>query len=413
MASGKWVRWALWVLLLIAAPAVFGGSLGLTLLSQIGVAIIACLSFNLLLGQGGMLSFGHATYTGCGAFAAIHVMNFGADAPWSVPVVLLPLVGGVAGMGLAVLLGWVCTRRSGTVFAMITLGLGELVYAASLMLPQIFGGEAGLSGNRAAGVAWWGLTFGPALQVYYLIAAYALLSVAALYAFTLTPLGRLLNAVRDNAERVEFIGYDPQRVRYMAFVIAGFFAGIAGALGAIHFETVNYEAFSASKSGAMLLFTYLGGTAVFYGPILGGVLMVLSTVLLSGLTQAWLLYLGVLFMAIVVWVPGGLASWVQTGAHLVRTGRALSGLALLARLLPGAVVCGAGLAALIEMLYHRQMGAAVSADLHFLGTTLNTASPLTWLVVLLVVLAGALPLALQRQHCASEWRKLTGTPHAV
>jgi branched-chain amino acid transport system permease protein len=206
---------------------------------------------------------------------------------------------------------------------MITLGIGELVYAASLMLPQIFGGEAGVSGNRAAAVPWWGLTFGPALQVYYLIAAYTLLSVAALYAFTATPLGRLLNAVRDNAERLEFIGYSPQRVRYMAFVIAGFFAGIAGALGAIVFETVNSEAFSASKSGAMLLFTYLGGTAAFYGPILGGVLMVLSTVLLSDLTQAWLLYLGLLFMAIVVWMPGGLASWVQTVARLVQTGRGI------------------------------------------------------------------------------------------
>jgi ABC-type uncharacterized transport system permease subunit len=123
-------------------------------------------------------------------------------------------VGGIAGLGFAVLFGWVTTRKSGTTFAMITLGLGELVFAMSLMIPEFFGGEGGVSSNRVIGKPFLGITFGPPMQVYYLIAVYTFLAVAAMYAFTRTPLGRMLNAVRDNPERVEFVGYNTQRVRY-------------------------------------------------------------------------------------------------------------------------------------------------------------------------------------------------------
>jgi branched-chain amino acid transport system permease protein len=149
------------------------------------------------------------------------------DGGWGVPVSLIPLVGGVCGMGFAVVLGYVSTRKSGTTLAMITLGLGELVFAMSLMFSDFFGGEAGLSGNRVQGAALWGIDFKSPIQVYYLIGAYTWLSVALMYAFTQTPLGRLLNAARDNAERLSFIGYQPQRVRYLAFIISGFFAGVS------------------------------------------------------------------------------------------------------------------------------------------------------------------------------------------
>ena len=390
------------------APWVWGDSLGLSTLSQIGVAVLACLSFNLLLGQGGMLSFGHATYTGAGAFAAIHVLNAGVGGPWALPLPLLPLVGGLAGMTLAAVLGWLCTRRPGTVFAMITLGLGELVYAAALMLPQWFGGEAGISANRTLAPAWWGWTFGSALQVYYLIAAYTLLCAAALYLLTFTPWGRLLNAVRDNPQRVACIGFDPHGMRYQAFVVAGFFAGIAGALGAIHFETVNHEALAASKSGAYLLFTTLGGSGAFMGPVLGGVLMVLCTVLLSGVTQAWLLYLGLLFVAVVLWVPGGLAACFHSMWRWARTGQLSQRLAVLALLVPSATAAGLGLVVLIEMVYHRQLAASVGPVLRFLGMQLDTNAPVTWMLAAAACILGACALAWQWRRGAPRWQQIRG-----
>ena len=194
--------WGLLATLLLVLPQVFTGGLSVSMLSQMGIGIIACLSYNMLLGQGGMLSFGHAAYSGLGGFVAIHALNRLTQGAWPLPVSLVPLVGGLAGMGFAVLFGYVTTRKSGTTFAMITLGLAELVFAMSLMIPEFFGGEGGVSGNRVVGRAVLGISFGPAIQVYYLIAAYTLVSVLLMYAFTQTPLGRMLNAVRDNPERV-------------------------------------------------------------------------------------------------------------------------------------------------------------------------------------------------------------------
>ena len=283
---GRWLIWSLFAIVLICAPLIFTSNLSGTMLAQMGIAIIACLSYNILLGQGGMLSFGHAVYTGLGSFVAIHVLNSITAGTSQIPVSLLPLVGGFAGIGFAILLGYVTTKKSGTPFAMITLGVAELVFAMSLMFSEFFGGEAGISGNRVAGPTVWGISYGPQIQIYYLIAIYTFISVALMYAFTQTPLGRILNAVRDNPERVEFIGYNTQRVRYFAFIIAGFFAGISGGLGALNFEIVTSEVVGAGRSGGYLLFTFVGGATFFFGPIIGGILMVLAFVLLSELTKA-------------------------------------------------------------------------------------------------------------------------------
>ncbi|MEY3445552.1 MAG: hypothetical protein RIR45_307, partial [Pseudomonadota bacterium] len=186
---GRWVTWSLFALVLAVAPMVFTSGLGITVLSQMGIAIIACLSYNILLGQGGMLSFGHAVYTGLGGFLAIHALNAVSSGALPIPVSAVPLVGGLAGMGFAALLGYVTTRKAGTPFAMITMGMGELVFAMSLMIPEFFGGEGGVSGNRVIGNAFLGITYGPPIQVYYLIAVYTFVAVVLMFAFTRTPLG--------------------------------------------------------------------------------------------------------------------------------------------------------------------------------------------------------------------------------
>ena len=124
---GRVIVWGLFALVLLLAPKVFTNNLSMTMLSQMGIAIIACLSYNMLLGQGGMLSFGHAVYTGLGSYMAIHALNAVSAGSLPIPVSLVPIVGGIAGMGFAVLLGYVTTRKAGTPFAMITLGMDELV----------------------------------------------------------------------------------------------------------------------------------------------------------------------------------------------------------------------------------------------------------------------------------------------
>ena len=403
---GRWLTWGLFALLLLVAPLYFTSGLAMTVLSQMGIAIIACLSYNILLGQGGMLSFGHAVYTGLGSFLAIHALNRVSGGSLNLPVSLVPLIGGLAGLGFAVLFGYVTTRKAGTTFAMITLGLGELVFAVSLMIPEFFGGEGGVSGNRVTGSTPMGISFGPQIQVYYLIAAYTFVAVAAMFAFTRTPLGRMLNAVRDNPERVEFVGYDTQRVRYIAFIIAGFFAGISGGLGALNFEIVSAEVVGAARSGAYLLFTFLGGATFFFGPIIGGILMVLAFVLLSEFTKAWLLYLGLIFLFMVMYAPGGIASLIMMNLRVAAFGKLrqlwASYLALGVTLL--ILMLGAG--AIIEMIYHLQLNTTLGSTLRFLGVPLDIKSVNSWFGASFVMLTGLGLFEVTRRQFLREWGEI-------
>ncbi len=402
----RWVVWSLFALLLALAPLVFNSGLSITMLSQMGIAIIACLSYNILLGQGGMLSFGHAVYTGLGSFLAIHALNAAGQGSLPIPVSLVPLVGGLAGMGFAVLLGYVTTRKSGTTFAMITLGIGELVFAMSLMIPEFFGGEGGINANRVIGKPFMGISFGPPIQVYYLIAVYTFSAVAAMYAFTRTPLGRILNAVRDNPERVEFIGYNTQKVRYLAFIIAGFFAGISGGLGALNFEIVTAEVVGAARSGGYLLFTFLGGATFFFGPIIGGIRMVLAFVLLSELTKAWLLYLGVFFLLMVMYAPGGISSLIMMNLRVAAFGRLRELWVSYLALAVTALVALTGAAAMIEMVYHLQLNSAQGSTLNFMGAVLDTRSVNSWFGSVFVLATGIGLFEIARREFSRQWGEI-------
>ena len=401
---GRYVVWSLFAIALMVAPLLFTSSLAITMLSQMGYVIIICLSYNILLGQGGMLSFGHAVYTGLGSFIAIHAMNMAADGRLPIPLVLIPVVGGLAGMFFAVLLGFVTTKRSGTTFAMITLGIGELVASMALMFPEFFGGEGGITTNRVYGQSFLGFTFGPAIQVYYLIAAYCFVCTAAMFAFTGTPLGRILNAVRDNPQRVEFIGYNPQRVRYFAFIVAGFFAGVGGGLAAINFEIVTgADSVNIVRSGGYLLFTFLGGATFFFGPIIGGVLLVLASVLLSELSKAWLLYLGLVFLLMVMYAPGGVASLIMMNLRVAKFGK-------LGRLVPNylalagtGLVALLGFAAMVEMIYHLQLNQALGPVMEFMGTEVDASRFSSWLSAGVVLAIGASLFELSRRRFLSKW----------
>ncbi len=402
---GRWLVWGLFALALAVAPLLWTSGLGQTMLSQIGIAIIACLAYNVLLGQGGMLSFGHAVYSGLGAFLAIHTLNAVSAGKLAIPVSLVPLAGGLAGLFFAALLGYVTTRKSGTTFAMITLGLGELVWSMSLMVPEFFGGEGGISGNRVVGKAVAGISFGPQIQMYYLIAIYCFISTVALFAFTRTPLGRMLNAVRDNPERVEFIGYSTQHVRYLAFMVSGFFAGIAGGLGALNLEIVTAEVVGAARSGAYLLFVFLGGATFFFGPIIGAVLLVLAQIL-SEFTKAWVLYLGLVFLFMVMYAPGGVASLIMMNLRLAAFGKLRGLWTSYLALAATAFVMLAGAGAMIEMLYHLQQSTALGPELQFLGVSLNAQRAESWFGAAMVLACGVALFELTRRHFVADWERI-------
>ena len=284
-----------------------------SLMNIIGINIVFALSYNMLLGQTGLLSFGHAVYFGLGGYGALHVMNWieqsGADGGFwaSYPVFGLPIIGFVVGAFAGAIIGWPSCRRAGIPFAMISLGIAEMVAAGAFIFTSVFGGEEGISGDRMNGVKLFNLSLGSVSQVYWFIAFWTFVGIVGMYAFTRTPLGKIAQAVRDNPERVQFVGYDPQNIRYLVFIAAGGFAGLAGGMASINFEIFTPESLSLVPSGFVLLMAYIGGTKYFVGPIVGATLLTYMQSNLSDYSEAWLLYLGLLFILVVMYAPGGLA----------------------------------------------------------------------------------------------------------
>ena len=398
----NWARMLVWggfAALLLVAPLLFTRGAALSILSQMGTVMIFGLSYNMLLGQGGMLSFGHAVYSGLGAFVAVHAMNRGVTVPTS----LIPLVGGVAGMGFGVLFGYVTTKKSGTTFAMITLGLVELVFAGSLMFPEFFGGEGGVTTNRVRGAAVFGITYGPQIEVYYLIAAWLFACTAAMFALTQTPLGRMANAVRDNPERVEFIGYNTQWVRYLTLILSAFFAGISGGLSAINFEIVSAENVSAIRSGSILLFVFIGGMGFFFGPLLGAIVGVFFAVMLSDFTPAWQLYLGLFFILLVRFAPAGLASLIVL---LLRAARHRLFGTLWRPLLALSLTTLIGLAGFVmgvEMIYHMTLDRANGGAMSLMHVPLDASQPAPWLLAGCLFAAGLVGWRMLQPRYATAW----------
>ena len=403
----RWLLWGTTALVMIVLPLIWPQGFAITLLSQMGIMIIFALSYNMLLGQSGMLSFGHAVYSGLGAFMAVHLLNkigavqtLGIGGPLA--VALLPIAGGLGGALFGVIFGYVTTKKSGTTFAMITLGIGEMVFASALMFPDFFGGEGGVSTNRSIGEGLLGVTFGPARQVYYLIAAWCLISMALMYAWTQTPLGRIANAVRDNPERVEFIGYNTQRVRFLVVILSAFFAGIAGALSCINFEIVTAENVSAVRSGSVLLAAFIGGMGSFFGPIIGAVLTVFFTVALSGITKAWLLYLGLFFVLMVMYAPGGIASLLVMHLPILRRGKLKTLLPAYGVAIVPAVVLLIALISTVEMIYAVQDDASGGVAKLF-GLTVEPTTLKPWIAAAVLWLAGAFGLRAAAGKLRAAW----------
>lgn len=403
----RWLLWGTTALVMIVLPLIWPQGFSITLLSQMGIMIIFALSYNMLLGQTGMLSFGHAVYAGLGAFVAVHLLNkigamqaLGIGGPLA--VALLPIAGGLGGALFGIIFGYVTTKKAGTTFAMITMGIGEMVFASALMFPDFFGGEGGVSTNRSIGEGLLGVNFGPARQVYYLIAAWCLISIALMYAWTQTPLGRIANAVRDNPERVEFIGYNTQRVRFLVVILSAFFAGIAGALSCINFEIVTAENVSAVRSGSVLLAAFIGGMGSFFGPIIGAVLTVFFTVALSGITKAWLLYLGLFFVLMVMYAPGGIASLLVMHLPILRRGKLKTLLPAYGVAIVPAVILLIALISTVEMIYAVQDDASGGVARLF-GLTVEPTTLKPWIAAAVLWLVGAFGLRAAAGKLRAAW----------
>mgnify|MGYP000283024467 CR=1 FL=1 len=399
-------RFAPWIAALVGLavlPQIFSSNISIYTMNLMGIFIIFALSYNMLLGQGGMLSFGHAVYFGVGGFMSVHFMNYIEDGLFALPMVLVPIFGGLMGLIFAIIIGSFSTRRAGTVFAMITLGIGELVASSSLIFVAFFGGEEGVSGDRTMGPEVLGMDFAQDIEVYTLIAFWVFVTVALMYLFSRTPMGRMANAVRDNDERAEFIGYSQRKVRFISFCASGIFAGIAGGLFAINFEIVTEENLNALTSGVVLLMAYIGGVGFFVGPIVGAVVFTLLQTLLSNYTEIWQLYVGVLFVLTVMYAPQGLTGIIAMHIPIYKMGR-LKGLAI-PYIKAGIPVsfCLMGIIGFLEMVHHVRAASVGDTEMSLIGIDMDTHNFMPWVVILLLILIGGFFTKIQMPQLREAW----------
>ncbi len=405
-----WRRYGIWIgaaIIVCLLPLIFRSSFSRTMLSQMGIAIIFALSYNMLLGEGGLLSFGHAVFYGLGGFISIHSLKWVSDGVLPIPLELMPLVGGLGSVIFGLFFGWLATERAGTTFALISLGIGELIASSALMLPSFFGGEQGISANRMTGITLTGIKFSKQITVYYLIAFWTLVSAGLMYLLTQTPLGRMANAVRDNPERAPFVGYDPHRVRTFQYTLAAFFAGIAGGLFAVNYEIVTAETIGHIPSANVLMMTYIGGVGHFFGPILGAVLVTFMQLSLANITHAWLLYFGLLFMGMVLWAPNGLAGLLMLHEPVWKAG-------LMKRLLPAyalaalpALVIFLGAMILIEINYHLSLSIDPTAPMKLFKISFSAQSPLPWGMAIGLIIIGFVFFRRAGRRVTRSWQAVT------
>ena len=386
----KFLLFSILLLFLLFLPNIFTTSFALTLFSKMGVLIIFSVAYNMLLGQAGLLSFGHAIYFGLAGYASIHILSAINDSYLpSLPLILLPFIGAFVGLMLGICIGYLSTKRIGTAFAMISLGFCELVTALTLIFVVFFNGEDGIQADRVTGNEFLGFTYGPQSEVYYLILFWCIISISLMYLLTKTPFGRMCNAVRDNQQRAEFVGYNVRKVRWLAFSLSAMFAGAAGSLHAINYEHIGFESVSLVQSGLVLFMAYIGGIGNFLGPILGAISLTYLDTMLSDITEAWVLYYGIIFVLVIAFAPQGISGIIMVHEPIIRNNPSL-----LKKLvfpytifLVSIIILTIGFTSIIELI-HSLKSSKDSLKIYWLN--INNNNIFIWIIFSLVFISGVL-----------------------
>lgn len=290
----------LWILgvivaLLLAVPAT--GSLYVVYLgTEILIFALFALAFNLLLGYGGLISFGHAAYFAIGAYGCAALL---VKLSW--PVAFAFPAGVVLATLAAAVIGYFCVKLTEIYLAMLTLAFGQLVWAIAFKWSAVTGGDTGLIGVPVP--AW----LDEPAQFYYFTLAMVAAGAAALWVVAHSAFGRILAATRENPVRAEFIGVHVKRVQLVAFVISGGISGMAGALYSLFNRSVFVEFAWWTQSAEVLIMTVFGGIHSFFGPAIGAAALILLERLIRDVTQYWPTFLGAILLAVLFVFPNGLA----------------------------------------------------------------------------------------------------------
>jgi len=279
--------------------------LGVSSATEVVIFTIACMALNVLVGYTGLTSFGHGAWFGLAAYAA--ALSQRSIFPDSFILPLITGLGVVAALALS--FGFLVLRRRGVYFSLLTLALAAMLYSVAFRWTDLTGGENGLGGIVRPSLA--GLDFESSWNYYIFVAVIGMVAVFGLWRFHRSAMGSVLVAIRENEQRAGFLGYPTDRYKLMAFVLSTTLTGLAGVLLLFKNRMTSAEPISVAFSGELLAMVIIGGMRSFVGPALGALFFVIFRDYLSSLTENWLLYFGLLFVAFIVFSPDGLVGLAQ------------------------------------------------------------------------------------------------------
>jgi branched-chain amino acid transport system permease protein len=301
----KWILWGVVVISVALFPHVVGIYYS-NFFVAFAIFSLYAVTLNLLLGYMGVLSFGHAMFFGTGAYATAialtHIQGF--------PLLPAVLVGGLAGGLLALILSPLLVRVSGTAFAMLTLAFGQLIFVVALKYREITGGEDGIGGYsipplNIPGVVSIDMT--NQINFYYFAIAVIVVCLFILWFYTKTPFGSLVVGIRDNAMRIDYLGFKLPQIKAVNLIVCGTFAGIAGAVHALLMKLVStVGVLDINASFVPIMMAYIGGVGSFFGPIIGSGVLHLLEDLVIRFTERIGLVNGAIFILVVLYAPMGL-----------------------------------------------------------------------------------------------------------
>ena len=294
-------RLAIAAVVLLALPLALSQFWTFIAIEVLAFALYA-VSFNVLLGYGGMLSFGHAAFFGVGGYTAAILLKK-AGLPPGLAFALVPFAALLISALVALVIGIFSVRRSGIYFAMLTFAFQMLLYTIALKATSVTGGDDGLTGLKPPGL------LAQPIYYYYFALAFVAGAIYVLYRLVSSPFGFTLRALRANARRVQYVGVNVRAHQLAAFVASGAFAGLAGSLFALSTGNVFPGWLDWTASATPIVMAVLGGVHTFLGPALGAAVYVVLEVMISGKTEYWPLAMGVIIVALVLAMPEGLSGF--------------------------------------------------------------------------------------------------------
>jgi branched-chain amino acid transport system permease protein len=297
--TARWLWLTAAALILIALPWLMPNDFYVNLASQILVYAVWALSLNLLVGFAGMQSLGHAVYLGGGAYVCAWLMANTGTGHVAAAILTLGIIAAMAG-----LFGVLALRATGLGFLMITLALGQILWGVAYRWVNVTGGDNGirLPGRPEP----FGLALNQAAPFYYFALAVFAVALLCMWRIAHSPYGASLRGTRDQPRRMTALGYHVWLIRWSAFVLAGFWGGVAGLLYVYYNKFVSPQALSLQQSAEVLIMTILGGVGSISGPVVGAVIITVVKTVVSSYVDRWNTLLGVIFLAVIVFMPEGI-----------------------------------------------------------------------------------------------------------